>query len=295
MPAPAVYVVAVVGGVAAVIAFKQFVYDPHLAPRIKAWREVRAAQQQARRRRREPVPVSTTRGIDTRRNNLSRRDEDSDDTDHLLDASVELDTLVFNEIEQWRNIPSSSTLRHRHAGSAVDEPNFPLPYPLMAPSPASPIPRVITPSSYTLGSSPELGSSSLGNHTPRSPAIPALPLINQTLSGSDADVNASIYQTPPTRAVDLSSSTSSPQIAVMSPFSDILQLSRPQSRRSDIDFMSAGQSDVDDVLSFRSGLSSPVSSSVDSLTTADDDDGEDNSIRGSEDSWADIESDHSRH
>jgi hypothetical protein len=160
----------------------------------------------------------------------------------------------------------------------------------MAPSPKSPIHRVVSPSS-TLGSSPELGSSSLAStHMRHSPPISsALQMVNQSSSTSDVDMNVSIYQTPPTRAAELSSTMSSPQIVVMSPFSDIVGLSRTQSHT---DFVSAAPSEMDDVLSFRSSLSSPISSTTYSLT---DDEDSHHSLRGSDDEWAEVESDHSRH
>ncbi|KAH8794407.1 hypothetical protein DL96DRAFT_1723996 [Flagelloscypha sp. PMI_526] len=58
MPSPAIYVVAVVGAVAAGIAFKEFVYDPHIAPVIEA-----AIEKRRQRRNRGHVrledPVSS--------------------------------------------------------------------------------------------------------------------------------------------------------------------------------------------------------------------------------------------
>jgi len=292
MPGPAVYVVAVVGGVAAVIAFKQFVYDPHLAPRIRAWREVRAAQQQERRRRRELVPVSANRNTDNRPRDLKRKEKHSGDDDHndSPHAPVELDTLFYREIEQWRNTSSSSTLRHRHPTDVIDESNLPLAYPLIAPSFDSPNRRVVSPT-HTLGSSPQLGStSSPGNFTQRSPLVPALPITNLNSFPSDVDMTASIYQTPSEQVMNLPSNTSSPQIVVLSPFSDPVALSPTQSRRSDMHFMSPSQSEMDDVLSFRSSMSSPLSSSIDSVLGDDSD--LDNSHLGSDDSWAEVRGNH---
>ncbi|KAG1836002.1 hypothetical protein DFJ58DRAFT_819771 [Suillus subalutaceus] len=61
MPAPvAVCVVAAIAGVAAVIAFHEFVFEPHIAPAIERWAEDFLAKRRARRR--DPVPLSSTRG-----------------------------------------------------------------------------------------------------------------------------------------------------------------------------------------------------------------------------------------
>ena len=150
--------------------------------------------------------------------------------------------------------------------------------------------RALSPT-YIVGSSPEPGSSPGNLELPmnsRSPSVAALPITNLTSFTSDVDISASIYQTPATETTALPSNASSPQAVVVSPFSDPLSLSRTQSLRSDGDFLSAVASDADDVLSFRSGLSSPLQS-VSSVTEGDSD-----SDDGSDDSWADIENDSNR-
>lgn len=61
MPAPvAVCVVAAIAGVAAVIVFYEFVFEPHIAPAIERWAEDFLAKRRARRR--GPVPFPSTRG-----------------------------------------------------------------------------------------------------------------------------------------------------------------------------------------------------------------------------------------
>ncbi|KAG1753126.1 hypothetical protein EDD22DRAFT_914003 [Suillus occidentalis] len=61
MPAPvAVCVVAAIASVAAVIAFHEFVYEPHIAPAIERWAEDFLANRRARRR--GPVPLQSTQG-----------------------------------------------------------------------------------------------------------------------------------------------------------------------------------------------------------------------------------------
>jgi len=115
-------------------------------------------------------------------------------------------------------------------------------------------------------------------------------MINLASFASDVDMTASIYQTPVTEERAFLSNASSPHVVVVSPFSDPLSLSQTQSHRSDGDFLSAAASERGDVDSFYSGLSSPVPSSLSSVTEGDSD-SDDGSDR-SDDSWAEIE-DHS--
>ncbi|KAH9077211.1 hypothetical protein EDB83DRAFT_1687303 [Lactarius deliciosus] len=56
MPGPVLYVAVAISAVAAVIVFKEFVYDPHFRPRISAWRDSR----QRRRARPHLRSVSST-------------------------------------------------------------------------------------------------------------------------------------------------------------------------------------------------------------------------------------------
>ncbi|KAI0268293.1 hypothetical protein BC834DRAFT_868748 [Gloeopeniophorella convolvens] len=104
MPAPAVYVVAAIGTVAAVFVFKEFIYETHLRPKFNAWRD-------SRRRRAAPYshgPSSpdTSDGEDSgpssqrgnSRNVESRRSLDSDNTSH-----IELQRLVPSDAESLRS------------------------------------------------------------------------------------------------------------------------------------------------------------------------------------------------
>ncbi|KAH8999144.1 hypothetical protein EDB92DRAFT_934931 [Lactarius akahatsu] len=56
MPGPVLYVAVAISAVAAVIVFKEFVYDPHFRPKISAWRDSR----QRRRARPHLRSVSST-------------------------------------------------------------------------------------------------------------------------------------------------------------------------------------------------------------------------------------------
>ncbi|KAG1800708.1 hypothetical protein EV424DRAFT_232302 [Suillus variegatus] len=98
MPAPvAVCVVAAIAGVAAVIAFHEFVFEPHIAPAIERWAENFLANRRARRR--DPVPLQSTRGPGHRDPGPSgadlRRRTPAGEED-----SVELQG--FN-LDEWRN------------------------------------------------------------------------------------------------------------------------------------------------------------------------------------------------
>ncbi|KDR84433.1 hypothetical protein GALMADRAFT_20835, partial [Galerina marginata CBS 339.88] len=124
MPAPAVYIIAVVGTVGAVLAFKEFVYEPHIAPAIGRWK---LEFQAARRRRTEAAMHRAESELlmsqTDHRSPSSRRDEDDSDGDRPRperDAQpmqnqqdVELENLVSSEISEWRNEASSQVLRQR--------------------------------------------------------------------------------------------------------------------------------------------------------------------------------------
>ncbi|KAG2158168.1 uncharacterized protein EDB93DRAFT_749467 [Suillus bovinus] len=101
MPAPvAVYVFAAIAGVAAAVAFHEFVYEPHIAPAIERWAEDFLAKRRARSG--GPVPVPSTgrpgngdpgpRGADPR-NRTPARNEDS----------IELEGLNLGLVDEWRN------------------------------------------------------------------------------------------------------------------------------------------------------------------------------------------------
>lgn len=101
MPAPvAVYVVAAIAGAAAVVAFHEFVFEPHIAPAIERWAEDFLAKRRARRG--GLVPVRSTRGsgdgdpgpsdADPRKRTPAREED-----------SIELDGLNLGLVDEWRN------------------------------------------------------------------------------------------------------------------------------------------------------------------------------------------------
>ncbi|KAG1722503.1 hypothetical protein EDD22DRAFT_1022648 [Suillus occidentalis] len=146
MPAPvAVCVVAAIASVAAVIAFHEFVYEPHIAPAIERWAEDFLANRRARRR--GPVPLQSTQGT-------SAGEEDS------------IELRGFN-LDEWRNqvhrtAPGTSMRRRVIPGtdqgsmsSTLDESFTSLTHTPLAPT------HVIS-----NVSSPLTGAHSLSTHTP---------------------------------------------------------------------------------------------------------------------------------
>jgi len=126
MPAPAVYVAAFIGAAAAGYAFKEFVYEPHLAPVIHQWAADFQSLREARRRRgqyappvqvpgnpfsdeaptpRSAVPMGSTSGVDGH-DNLWRQ------------SVVELQNLAQRERSEWGG-GDQDGLRRRH-GAATD-------------------------------------------------------------------------------------------------------------------------------------------------------------------------------
>ncbi|KAI6166485.1 hypothetical protein EDD17DRAFT_64024 [Pisolithus thermaeus] len=132
-PHVAALVVVAVASVAATAAFYQFVYEPHIAPAIEAWAEDFIARRRATRNARA-VPISTSQrpqrshssssssspSSSTRGADGSPRDDPSATctrrathrttgtrgrTGRNLDnvESYELEALVANDVEEWRN------------------------------------------------------------------------------------------------------------------------------------------------------------------------------------------------
>ncbi|KAH0840328.1 hypothetical protein J3R83DRAFT_1344 [Lanmaoa asiatica] len=114
-PPVAVYVVAAVVGVAAVFAFKEFIYEPHIAPKFEAWAEdFLERRRAARSRRASAVPVRASRRRDSSSssdsshpNNNLQRDRGMNDRapgpDNFSVDGFELEALVSREVDEWRN------------------------------------------------------------------------------------------------------------------------------------------------------------------------------------------------
>ncbi|TFY80043.1 hypothetical protein EWM64_g3964, partial [Hericium alpestre] len=127
MPGPAIYVVAAISTVAAVVVFKHFVYDPHLRPTIDAWAELLAERRRERQRTRHAVAVpaharSRSRAssdddnvpLDVVRNRHLRRQQSM--SSHATDSPIELEDLVQREVEEWRTGVSTGQNRQNRSG-----------------------------------------------------------------------------------------------------------------------------------------------------------------------------------
>ncbi|KAJ3570039.1 hypothetical protein NP233_g4667 [Leucocoprinus birnbaumii] len=170
MPAPAVYILAVVGTIGAAYAFHQFVYEPHLAPKIEIWAEEFIARRRARRMQQQqqgPIPVPASIPLRRRRrrrsgsrhsdSTLSGSEGSGSDSDHPGPSSrggggpkppsgplsssrgTDLDQSVAHEVNEWRSevgrSQRSSGLRHRtNATHVMDESINPIPHPTMSPT-----------------------------------------------------------------------------------------------------------------------------------------------------------------
>ncbi|KAF9068132.1 hypothetical protein BDP27DRAFT_1327668 [Rhodocollybia butyracea] len=141
MPAVAVYVIAIVGTVAVGIAFKEFIYDPHIAPTVDQWLVDIAARRQ--RRRRVPVPSRSHGG---------RAFEMEILTPAPITSTSSSSTEREHGVLQWRTGVESATLRRRttnanstgsgHASSSSVKASTPLqnpfvPMPVSQPSSSS--------------------------------------------------------------------------------------------------------------------------------------------------------------
>ncbi|KAJ7615873.1 hypothetical protein FB45DRAFT_934830 [Roridomyces roridus] len=207
MPAPAVvgvYVLAAVGTVAAGVAFKEFVYEPHIAPRIERWAENFLARREARKRARNAiaVPVSSSDGSSKR---------DGDDGRGLGDeggsfdgkSTYELESLISQEVRQWRegvDVGPSSGLRHRRTGGAppaLDESNIIIPYSPMSPTHVLFDPNdglsVSSPTS-TISSRVPTPASTLSHESFRAPP-PQVPTPDPSVRGSPTRALASSART----------------------------------------------------------------------------------------------------
>ncbi|KAI0065968.1 hypothetical protein BV25DRAFT_1790296, partial [Artomyces pyxidatus] len=104
MPGPAIYIAVAIGTAAAVIVFKELVYDPHLRPKVDAWRENLAARHRERRqRRRQAVPVRASSPSDDDHDAPPfRKRRSSLDSQHTS-SPIELEKLVATEVEEWRS------------------------------------------------------------------------------------------------------------------------------------------------------------------------------------------------
>ncbi|CDO75208.1 hypothetical protein BN946_scf184794.g15 [Trametes cinnabarina] len=116
----------------------QFVYEPHIAPKVETWAESFLENRRQKKRQRQgpvladPHPLEQGDENSLRRLFSDPRDKKNDDD---CSMSIELEQLAAQEREAWRQgAGSSSGLRQRNAASAMDESNVSIPYPAMTPT-----------------------------------------------------------------------------------------------------------------------------------------------------------------
>ncbi|KAI0832855.1 hypothetical protein BC628DRAFT_1348640 [Trametes gibbosa] len=140
MPAPAVYIVVAVIGVAAVgLAFREFVYEPHIAPKVEALAESFLEGRRQRKRQRQGPVLANPHPFEGGDENHSRRSldgpRDKKDDDGQIHTSIELEQLAAKERDAWRHEAGPSTgIRQRKPIPAMDESNTFIPYPAMDPT-----------------------------------------------------------------------------------------------------------------------------------------------------------------
>ncbi|KAG6915909.1 hypothetical protein DXG01_009279 [Tephrocybe rancida] len=112
MPAPAaaVTVATIVGVFAVGYAFKKFVYEPHIAPKLEQWAVEYIAHRDAQRRQRAgAIPVMAS---PHRRDMPDKRSDSGNEGSER--QSIELENLIAKEVREWRSeVNRSQTLRHR--------------------------------------------------------------------------------------------------------------------------------------------------------------------------------------
>ncbi|KAF9055539.1 hypothetical protein BDZ89DRAFT_1125267 [Hymenopellis radicata] len=183
MPAPAVYVLAVVGTVAAGIAFKEFVYEPHIAPKLEKWAQEFLSKRRERKRQREAA-ISVSLPFSSKRS-----DGGSDDDDKSAFELEKLVSHVSEEVREWRNEvvrSQSSTLRQRKnvaEPSTLDQSNISIPYVPMVPTHV-----IFDAATSTIGSRAPSPSLSGSRETLRSPPPGRLPTPDSSEHGGDSPV-----------------------------------------------------------------------------------------------------------
>ncbi|KZV72133.1 hypothetical protein PENSPDRAFT_683987 [Peniophora sp. CONT] len=251
MPAPMVYVAVSVCTVAAALAFKEFVYDPHLRPKLQEfWEE----QRQRRRRRHQPMAQRGRRDDSSSGSSNDLGDDNVPLGFHhavplgSLHGGIELETLVAQEVDAWRNgvevRPDTSGLRQRTARGMESSSTFLPPAhimdqhdtagfstPPMQPTRASDVlfdsadspefraetPTLASMSSRTLSPEAPISRSSTPNSDLLSPSMLTAADAAYFTSGSPSTLSGSPVRSPPTIAGVLS-----PRDGAMSPFSDLM-------------------------------------------------------------------------
>ncbi|KAL4245843.1 hypothetical protein ABKN59_001598 [Abortiporus biennis] len=216
MPGPVVYVAVVIGTVAAALAFHEFIYEPHIAPKVEAWAES-FIERRRRQRENRNGPIAVPVQEFPMDENQARRDERGTEV-------------------QASGDDSDRTLRQRNNAGVMEESNVFIPYHPLSPT------QVTT--DYS-GSSAVSQSSRSPRSTPRSPAplsnvsrtysppISPNDQLNRSVSSTSSFTPAVLGPQSPTSMVGSTHSEhfsdarsalavdSQPPSRAMSPFSDI--------------------------------------------------------------------------
>lgn len=108
-----------------ILSCVQFVYEPHIAPKIEQWAEDFVAQRQARRRQRASLGATlvAVSAHDITDENLSRRRgkrSDFGDEENQERQSIELEDLISKEVQEWRSeVDRSQVNKLRYRNNAV--------------------------------------------------------------------------------------------------------------------------------------------------------------------------------
>ncbi|KZT06450.1 uncharacterized protein LAESUDRAFT_714208 [Laetiporus sulphureus 93-53] len=140
MPAPAAYVigaVSVVAAFAAALAFKEFVYEPHIAPQLEAWATSYIENRRRRRERHGLILVQSSSENEHGGENRARRSSDirNTNTEQEDGTSVEMEQFPTAEATRhWVAERREANLRRRRTAGMMDESNTFVPYIPMSPT-----------------------------------------------------------------------------------------------------------------------------------------------------------------
>ncbi|KAI9448065.1 hypothetical protein H4582DRAFT_58405 [Lactarius indigo] len=129
MPGPVLYVAVAISAVAAVIVFKEFVYDPHFRPKISAWRDGIASRQRRRARPHLRNVSSTSSDSEDggqpppQRDTLGKSNELKRSVEYSATSQIELRELIASEVESLRSSGEEvdkTSIRFRHKRTSRD-------------------------------------------------------------------------------------------------------------------------------------------------------------------------------
>ncbi|KAI0307193.1 hypothetical protein B0F90DRAFT_1813985 [Multifurca ochricompacta] len=103
MPGPVIYAAVAISAVAAVIVFKEFIYDPHFRPKISAWMETSRQRRKARPHLHTESSSLSNRKGSPRRGFQSKRDQLRLSPEPSTTPDIQLQSLMANEVESLRS------------------------------------------------------------------------------------------------------------------------------------------------------------------------------------------------